>query len=70
MRVFWEQTGILLPLYRLIGTGLTDRDIAARLRITEAKVNGCETWLLRFLKLPNRQQLVHYASSAAPRLSL
>ena len=27
MRVFWEQTGVLLPIYRLAGQGMSDYDI-------------------------------------------
>jgi hypothetical protein len=39
MRVFWEQTGVLLPIYRLAAKGLSDCDIAAKLSITELKVS-------------------------------
>ena len=65
MRVFWEQTGVLLPIYRLAGQGFSDADIANKLNITELKVQSCLTWLLRFLKLNHRSQLVEYASSVA-----
>ena len=70
MRVFWEQTGVLLPIYRLAGQGFSDADIASKLNITELNVRNCMTWLLRFLKLNQRSQLVEYASPRAPRLSL
>ena len=60
MRVFWEQTGILLPIYRLGGNGLDDRDIANKLNLTEIKVQSCMTWLLHFLKLTTRNQLVRH----------
>ncbi len=62
MRVFWEQTGILLPVYRLAATGLDDRDIATKLNVTEVSVETCMIWLLHFLKLTTRDQLIQYAS--------
>ena len=63
MRSFWEQTGVLGPIYRLLGKGLNDNDIAVRLNLTEEKVQGCIAWLLHFLRLKNRQELVLYAST-------
>jgi DNA-binding NarL/FixJ family response regulator len=63
MRVYWEQTGILLPIYRLAGQGFSDADIANKLHITELKVQSCMAWLLRFLRLNCRHELVKYASS-------
>jgi DNA-binding NarL/FixJ family response regulator len=65
MRVFWEQTGVLLPIYRLAAKGLSDCDIAAKLSITELKVQSCMAWLLHFLKMTDRNQLIAYASPAA-----
>lgn len=65
MRVFWEQTGLLLPIYRLAGQGLSDRDIAAKLSITELRVESCIAWLLHFLKMTDRNQLVGYSLSSA-----
>ncbi len=65
MRSFWEQTGVLGPIYRLLGQGVNDNDIALRLNVTEEKVQGCVAWLIHFLKLKNRQELVLYASAAA-----
>jgi DNA-binding CsgD family transcriptional regulator len=65
MRSFWEQTGVLGPIYRLLGQRVNDNDIALRLNITEEKVQGCVAWLIHFLKLKNRQELVLYASAAA-----
>ena len=70
MRVFWEQTGVLLPIYRLAGQGFSDADIASKLSITQLNVQNCMAWLLRFLKLNHRSQLAEYASPGAPRLSL
>jgi len=63
MRSFWEQTGVLGPIYRLLGRGLNNDAIATRLNLTEEKVEGCIAWLLRFLRLKNRQDLVRYASA-------
>jgi len=60
MRSFWEQTGVLGPIYRLLGEGLNDSDIAVRLNLTEEKVQDCIAWLLHFLRLKNRQELVLY----------
>jgi len=65
MRCFWEETGVLGPIYRLLGQGLSDDKIAGKLNLTEAKVQNCMAWILRFLKLENRQELVLYASTAA-----
>ena len=65
MRSFWEQTGVLGPIYRLLGQGVNDNDIALRLNVTGEKVQGCVAWLIHFLKLKNRQELVLYASAAA-----
>ena len=65
MRVFWEQTGVLLPIYRLAGQGFNDVDIANRLNITELKVQSCMAWLLRFLRLNHRSELIKYASPGA-----
>ena len=64
MRVFWEQTGVLLPIYRLAASGTSDAEIAEKLHITEASVQSCMTWLLHFLKLPTRSQLIQHASGS------
>jgi len=65
MRSFWQQTGILGPIYRLVGEGLNDADIALKLDLTQAKVRGCVAWIVRFLELKDRQELMLYASTAA-----
>jgi DNA-binding NarL/FixJ family response regulator len=65
MRCFWEQTGVLGPIYRLLGQGLNDGDIASELDLTEVKIQSCVAWILHFLNLKTRQELVLYASSAA-----
>jgi len=65
MRCFWEQTGVLSPIYRAVGRGLNDRDIAKKLNLTELNVQSCVAWIVHFLNLKSRQDLVVYASSAA-----
>lgn len=65
MRCFWERTGVLDPIYRAVGQGLNDQDIAEKLRLTELNVQTCIAWIIHFLKLRSRQDLVLYASSAA-----
>ncbi len=67
MRVFWERTGVLGPIYRLAGQGLSDVDIANKLNLTEVKVRGCVTWILRFLRFTDRSQLVQYTSTLPAR---
>lgn len=65
MRCFWEQTGVLGPIYRALSQGLSDRDIAKKLNLAELNVQSCIAWIVHFLDLENRQDLVVYASSAA-----
>jgi len=62
MRVFWEKAGILGPVFRLGSQGLSDREIAIRLNITEVKVHDCVAWILCFLQLTDRMELAQYAS--------
>ena len=50
MRCFWEQTGALGPIYRLLGQGLNDSDIARKLDLTETNVQSCIAWTSHFLK--------------------
>lgn len=63
MRCFWEQAGVLGPVYLLVGRGLNDRDIARQLGVTELSVQSCVTWMLHFLKFTSREELVLYAAS-------
>ena len=65
MRCFWEQTGVLGPIYRAVGRGLNDRDIARKANLTELNVQNCIAWIVHFLDLKSREDLVLYASSAA-----
>ena len=41
MQVFCEKVGILGPVHRLAGQGLSDVEIAKKFGITELKVEGC-----------------------------
>lgn len=66
MRVFWEKLGVLGPVYRLVGQGLADRDIATRLNVAERNVQSCIRWTLQFLQFTEREQLVQYCSLATP----
>jgi DNA-binding NarL/FixJ family response regulator len=65
MRCFWEQMGALGPIYRLLGKGLNDSDIAKELNLTEVNVQSCVAWMLHFLKMRDRQELVIHALAAA-----
>lgn len=65
MRCFWERTGVLSPIYRAVGQDLNDHDIAEKLNLTELNVQNCIAWMVHFLKLKSRQDLVLYASSSA-----
>ncbi len=62
MRCFWEQIGVLEPIYRLVGRGLNDSDIAGKLGVTELSVQSCVAWIIHFLRLPRREELVLYAA--------
>lgn len=66
MRVFWERTGVLGPVYRLVGRGLSDHEIAERLNISEVKVKDCIAWLLHFMRMVHRKDLAVYAADAVP----
>jgi hypothetical protein len=62
MRVFWEKVGVLGPVYRLVGKGLSDREIATKLNLTELSVQTCIAWISHFLGLANRNELIRYAA--------
>ncbi len=64
MRAYWERLGTLGPIYRLLGRGLSNHDIAAELNTTDLNVESCISWLLRFLHYNSRAQLVLRASNA------
>ena len=63
MRVFWEQVGALGPVYRLVGQGFSDRDIATKLDLTELRVQSCIAWILHFLGFTDRNELIRYATA-------
>jgi hypothetical protein len=65
MRVFWERIGIILPVYRLLGQWLSDGDIATKLKLPQLSVEGCVGWLLQFLRLKDRSELVQYAETGS-----
>jgi hypothetical protein len=67
MRAFWEQVGALGPIYCLVGQGLSDRDIATKLNLTEPRVQACIAWILQFLGLTNRNELIRYAATPTAR---
>lgn len=70
MRCHWEKLGVLGPIYHLLGQGLSDRDIAIRLNLSEVTVQGCVSWLLRFLNCKDREELLLYASPAQKQMAL
>ena len=66
MRCHWEKLGVLGPIYELVGRGLSDREIANKLNLTEVTVRGCTSWLMHFLKCDSWTELVQYASPLQP----
>jgi len=62
MRVFWEKVGLLGPIYRLVGQGFSDRDIAEKLNLNEVRVRDCVAWILHFLGFTDRSELIRYAA--------
>lgn len=65
MRAFWENVGVLGPVYRLVGQGFSDRDIAEKLCLTEVRVQECVTWIVHFLGFTSRIELFRYAATPA-----
>jgi DNA-binding NarL/FixJ family response regulator len=61
MRVYWERIGVLGPIYRLVGKGFNDREIANKLNITGIAVQACISWILHSFKMPNRMELARDA---------
>jgi hypothetical protein len=62
MLCHWEKLGVLGPIYELIGQGMSDQEIAAKLNFTEVTVRGCTSWLIHLLEYENRADLVLCAS--------
>jgi hypothetical protein len=70
MRVYWERIGVLGPIYRLVGQGFNDQEIAGKLNITETKVRGCISWMLTSFEMSDRVDLVRHAFSVEhPKVS-
>ena len=65
LKRFWEKAGALSLVCRLVGKGLSDREIATKLNLTELSVQTCIVWILHFLGLTNRNELIR---DAAPPL--
>jgi len=64
MRGFDEQLSVLGRIYRLVGEGFSDGEIAGRLRLSEPVVTNCIAWMLHSLKITDRTKLVADAFSA------
>jgi ATP/maltotriose-dependent transcriptional regulator MalT len=69
MQAFWEKLGVLGPIYRMVGEGLTDAEIGNRIKITENTVTNCVSWIMHSLEITSRSQLVARAEwvAQAPR---
>jgi hypothetical protein len=61
MRVFWEKLGVLYPIYCLVGRGWNDDEIAIKLGLRKLDVQSCVAWMLNFLRLGNRSELIQHA---------
>ena len=70
VRVYWDRIGILGPVYRLVGRGFDDREIANRLNLTEIRVRDCVSWMLQTFKFPGRMELARDAISTNHPLKL
>jgi hypothetical protein len=64
MHTFWEKVGVLGPIYRLVGRGLSDGDIANKLNIDETRVQSCISWMMHFLQFTTRAELALHACPA------
>jgi DNA-binding NarL/FixJ family response regulator len=64
MQVFWEKIGILGPVYRSIGRGLSDSEIANDLDITDERVHECIDWIQHFLHCKDRNEVARDAATA------
>lgn len=63
MQCYWEEIGVLGPIYGLIGKNLSERDIAHNLSLPEETVNACISWMMHFFRCNNRAELVLYAAT-------
>jgi len=62
MRMYWEKTGILAPVFRMAGQGFSDAEIASRLNTSEANVQSRVHWIMHFLQFSDRIELIQCAS--------
>ena len=58
MRCYWEQIGVLGPTYRLLGRGWSNHEIAKYLGRTDEVIDSCVKWILRFIGIGTRAELV------------
>jgi DNA-binding NarL/FixJ family response regulator len=63
MGAFPEQMGLLGSVYRLVGRGYSDWDIAKELGVPETRVRDCIVRMLRYLHIADRLDLVRRAST-------
>ena len=57
----WQKLGILGPVYRLIGRGFSNDEIAGKLNISQENVRRCVDWLTRFGPDYSRAELEAFA---------
>jgi DNA-binding NarL/FixJ family response regulator len=50
-------------IYGAVGRGFSDHEIAKELDITEERVHGCVSWMLKSLNMSDRLDLVRHASN-------
>jgi DNA-binding NarL/FixJ family response regulator len=65
MHVSWERIDVLGPVYRMVGQGLSDDEIAERLGLPEPTVQDCVSWLCHFSQTSTRAALILRANDAA-----
>jgi orotate phosphoribosyltransferase-like protein len=67
VQVYRKRTGVLGPIYRLVGRGLNDQDIAKELNIPKSTVHDCISAMLKSFDMPDRLDLVRHASATSRR---
>lgn len=65
MHVSWERIDVLGPVYRMVGQGLSDDEIAKKLGLPEPTVRDCVFWLCHFSQTSTRAALILRANDAA-----
>jgi hypothetical protein len=63
MRCYWEQIGILGPTYRMLARGWSNEAIATHLGRSDEVIDHCVQWILGFLKIRTRAELVFVAET-------